>query len=60
MMAGGEALEELSHELAGATQDLEADATALQVEQLPTQFAQEEHLYAEPLPPAPLDGDGKQ
>jgi simple sugar transport system ATP-binding protein len=71
MMAGGEALEELSHELAefartdekaaaalaGAAQDLKAEAAALQVEQLPTRFTEAEHQYAEPLPPAPLDGD---
>jgi simple sugar transport system ATP-binding protein len=71
MMAGGEALEELSHELAefartdekaaaalaGAAQDLKAEAAALQVEQLPTRFVEAEHQYAEPLPPAPLDGD---
>ncbi len=71
MMAGGEALEELSHELAefartdekaaaalaGAAQDLKAEAAALQVEQLPTRFVEAEHQFAEPLPPAPLDGD---
>ncbi|GAC1429174.1 MAG: ATP-binding cassette domain-containing protein [Ktedonobacteraceae bacterium] len=71
MMAGGEALEELSHELAefarsdekaaaalsGVAHELEAEATALNVEQLPAQFAEAEHHYAELRPPAPTDGD---
>jgi simple sugar transport system ATP-binding protein len=71
MMAGGEALEELSHELAefarsdekAATalsevaHELKAEATALNVEQLPGQFAEAEHQYAESRPTAPTDGD---
>ena len=69
MMAGGEALEELSHELAefartdekaaaalaGVAHELEASANALNVEQLPTQFAEAEHQYSEPMPPTPTD-----
>ena len=69
MMAGGEALEELSHELAefartdekaaaalaGVANELQADATALNVEQLPTQFAEAEHQYSEPTPHTPTD-----
>ncbi len=69
MMAGGEALEELSHELAefartdekaaaalaGVAHELEASAAALNVEQLPTQFTEAEHQYSEPMPPTPTD-----
>jgi len=72
MMAGGEALEELSHELAefartdekaGAAlvkvaQEFEAEAKGLHVEQLPSKFEKAEQQYADPLPPA--DGDGKR
>jgi simple sugar transport system ATP-binding protein len=72
MMAGGEALEELSHELAEfartdekagaalvkAAQEFEAEAKGLHVEQLPSKFEKAEQQYADPLPPA--DGDGKR
>lgn len=71
MMAGGEELQELSHELAefartdekaaaalaGTAQELKAEATSLNIEHLPTQFAEAGHQYAEPLPPAPPDGN---
>ncbi len=69
MMAGGEALEELSHELAEfartdekagaalvkAAQEFEAEAKGLHVEQLPSKFEKAEQQYAEPA-----DGEGKQ
>lgn len=69
MMAGGEALEELSHELAEfartdekagaalvkAAQEFEAEAQGLHVEQLPSKFAKAEQQYADPA-----DGEGKQ
>jgi simple sugar transport system ATP-binding protein len=69
MMAGGEALEELSHELAEfartdekaaaalvkAAQEFEAEAQGLHVEQLPSKFEKEEQQYADPA-----DGEGKQ
>jgi len=72
MMAGGEALEELSHELAEfartdekaaaalakAAQEFEAEAQGLHVEKLPSKFEKEEQQYADPLPPS--DGDGKR
>jgi simple sugar transport system ATP-binding protein len=59
MMAGGEALEELSHELAEfartdekaraalaeAAHDLEAEAQQLHIEQLPPKFEEVEHRY---------------
>jgi simple sugar transport system ATP-binding protein len=65
MMAGGEALEELSHELAAfartdkrvgaalakAAQELEATAEQLHVDQLPPTFEEAERRYDE-LPPA--------
>src|SRR5438876_1884315 len=71
MMAGGEALEELSHELAefartdekaraaleAAAQELGATAQQMHVEQLPTTFEEAEHRYDE-LPSA--DGDGNR
>jgi simple sugar transport system ATP-binding protein len=71
MMAGGEALEELSHELAefartdeqaraalaAAAQEFGATAQHLHVEQLPPAFEQAEHRYDE-LPSA--DGDGNR
>jgi len=69
MMAGGEALEELSHELAEfartdekagaalvkAAQEFEAEAKGLHVEQLPSKFEKAEQQYAEPA-----DGEGKR
>ena len=69
MMAGGEALEELSHELAEfartdekagaalvkAAQEFEAEAKGLHVEQLPSKFEKAEQQYADPA-----DGDGKR
>ena len=69
MMAGGEALEELSHELAEfartdekagaalakAAQEFEAEAKGLHVEQLPSKFEKAEQQYAEPT-----DGEGKR
>lgn len=72
MMAGGEALEELSHELAefartdekaaaalaDAARELGAEAADLHVEQLPTQFTATEHQYAEPS--TPTDGETKR
>ncbi len=68
MMAGGEALEELSHELAEfartdekaaaalvkAAQEFEAEAQGLHVEQLPSKFEKAEQQYAD------QDGDGKR
>ncbi len=68
MMAGGEALEELSHELAEfartdekagaalvkAAQEFEAEAKGLHVEQLPSKFEKAEQQYAD------QDGDGKR
>jgi hypothetical protein len=65
MMAGGEALEELSHELAefartdekaraalaAAAQEFGATAQQLHVEQLPPTFQEAERRYDE-LPPA--------
>jgi simple sugar transport system ATP-binding protein len=72
MMAGGEALEELSHELAEfaltdekaraalaeAAREFEAEAQGLHVEQLPSKFVEAEQLYADQLPPT--DGEGKR
>ena len=71
MMAGGEALEELSHELAefartdekaraalvAAAQEFGAAAQELHVEQLPPAFEQDERRYDD-FPPA--DGDTKR
>src|SRR5438874_7670931 len=72
MMAGGEALEELSHELAefartdekaAATltevaREFGAEAEGLHVEQLPAKFTGSEQQYADQLPPT--DGEGKR
>ena len=72
MMAGGEALEELSHELAefartdekaAATltevaREFGAEAEGLHVEQLPAKFTESEQQYADQLPPT--DGEGKR
>jgi len=72
MMAGGEELETLSHELAefartdekaAATmaevaRELGAEAEGLHVEQLPAKFTEREQQYAYQLPPS--DGEGKQ
>src|SRR5579859_7331509 len=72
MMAGGEALEELSHELAEfaltdekaraalaeAAREFEAEAQGLHVEQLPSKFVEAEQQYADQLPPT--DGEGKR
>ncbi len=72
MMAGGEALEELSHELAefartdekaAATltevaREFGAEAEGLHVEQLPAKFTKSEQQYADQLPPT--DGEGKR
>jgi len=71
MMAGGEALEELSHELAEfartdekahaalaeAAQEFEAEAKGLHVEQLPSKFVEAEQQFADQ--PPPTDGDVK-
>jgi hypothetical protein len=71
MMAGGEALEELSHELAefartdekaraalaAAAQEFGATAQQLHVEQLPPTFEQAERRYDD-LPSA--DGEGNR
>jgi len=72
MMAGGEALEELSHELAefartdekaAATlaevaREFGAEAEGLHVEQLPAKFTKSEQQYADQLPPT--NGEGKR
>jgi len=72
MMAGGEALEELSHELAEfaqtdavagaqlatAAKELGAVATDLHVEQLPSKFKKTEQQYDDQVPPT--DGEGKR
>ena len=72
MMAGGEELKELSHELAEfartdavaggqlaeAAHQLEGEAEGLHVEQLPPQYVEAERKYTGQLPPA--DGGGKQ
>ncbi len=72
MMAGGEALEELSHELAEfartdekarsalaeVAKEFGATAETLHVEQLPPQFIEAERKYTGQLPP--VDGEGKQ
>ncbi len=71
MMAGGEALEELSHELAefartdekahaalaAAAQEFEAEAKGLHVEQLPSKFVEAEQQFADQ--PPPTDGEVK-
>jgi len=70
MMAGGEALEELSHELAEfaltdekaratlaeVAQEFKAEAQGLHVEQLPTKFVEAEQQYADQMPPADAVG----
>jgi simple sugar transport system ATP-binding protein len=72
MMAGGEALEELSHELAEfartdekaaatlaeAAREFGIEAGELHVEQLPSKFTEAEQQYADQLPPT--DGEGKR
>ncbi len=72
MMAGGEALEELSHELAEfartdekagaalaeAAQEFGAEAQGLHVEQLPSKYEEKEQQSADQVQPA--DGDGKR
>jgi len=64
MMAGGEALEELSHELAEfartdekaaatlaeAAREFGMEAGELHVEQLPSKFVETEHQYEQSLP----------
>ena len=71
MMAGGEALEELSHELAefartdekarealeAAAHGFEAEAEQLHIEQLPPKFVDAEHQYEQSLP---TDGESNQ
>jgi len=71
MMAGGEALEELSHELAEfartdekaraalaeAAQQFKVQAQELHVEQLPSKFVEAEQQFADRLPPT--DGEVK-
>ncbi len=71
MMAGGEALEELSHELAEfartdekaraalaeAAQEFKVQAQELHVEQLPSKFVEAEQQFADRLPPT--DGEVK-
>ena len=71
MMAGGEALEELSHELAefartdekarealeAAAHGFEAEAEQLHIEQLPPKFVDAEHQYEQSLP---TDGESIQ
>ncbi len=71
MMAGGEALEELSHELAEfahtdekaraalaeAAREFEAEAQELHVEQLPSKFVEAEQRHVDQLPPT--DGEVK-
>jgi len=71
MMAGGEALEELSHELAEfartdekaraalaeAAQEFKVQAQELHVEQLPAKFVEAEQQFADRLPPT--DGEVK-
>lgn len=72
MMAGGEALEELSHELAEfartdekahaalaeAAREFGQEAQGLQAEQLPPKFEKVEQQYVDQMPPA--DGDAKR
>jgi len=71
MMAGGEALEELSHELAefartdekarealeAAAHGFEAEVEQLHIEQLPPKFVDAEHQYEQSLP---TDGESNQ
>jgi len=72
MMAGGEELETLGHELAEfahtdekaraalaeAAREFEAEAQGLHVEQLPSKFVEAKQQYVDQLPPT--DGEGKR